>query len=96
MTSLMTVRESQELDFERLTETSMEWRATTWMSQVNEGRFDGVYSFHHTHVYWFENYASVILARDILIDFEEDFNVMYDTAMNQWTMTTTYKSQSWR
>lgn len=93
---MLTVRESQELDFERLTETSMEWQATTWMEQVADGRFEGSYSFHHTHIYWVENYASLILARDILIDFEEDFTAMYDTVLDQWTLTTTYKTESWR
>jgi hypothetical protein len=91
-----TVKESQELDFERLTETSMEWRATTWMSQVGEGRFEGSYTFHHSHIYWFENYASLILARDILIDFKEDFTIMWDNAMNQWTMTSSYVTEGWR
>lgn len=93
---MLTVREQQEIDFEQLHETSMEWQATTWMEQVGEGRFEGAYTFHHSHIYWFENYASLILARDILIDFEEDFTAMYDHALDQWVLTTTYKTESWR
>ena len=92
---MYTVREQQEIDFERLYETSMEWKATTWLGQAEEGRFDGAYTFHHTDIYWFENYASLILARDILIDFKEDFTVMFDTACEQWVMTSTYSASGW-
>lgn len=92
----LTVRESQELDFERLTEISMEWNEKTWFEQAKEGRFEGRITFHHRYIYWFENYASLILARDILIDFKEDYCEMFDTATEEWVMTSSYATEGWR
>lgn len=85
-----------ELDFERLSITSMQWSGKTWLQQANEGRFEGPVAFHHRYIYWFEDYAYLMGARYILKEFGEDYSVLFDTATEQWCMTTTYESIEWR
>ncbi len=90
---LLTTNELEQ-DFERLTETSMLWFGTDWLKQ--EGRFEGSVAFHHKVIYWFERYSDVILAKSILKELEQDYTVLYDNAMEQWVITSTYATESWR
>jgi hypothetical protein len=84
------------IDFERLHETSMEWTQETWLDQTNEQRFtDGKIDFDHRYIYWFENYASLIAARNILDTLGEDYSEIYDTSLDQWCLTSTYQDLSW-
>ena len=90
---LLTTNELEQ-DFERLTETSMLWFGTDWLKQ--EDRFVGSVAFHHKVIYWFERYSDVILAKAILKELEQDYTVLYDNAMEQWVITSTYATESWR
>jgi hypothetical protein len=96
MSNMSRLYTEMELDFERLSITSMEWTAEIWQEQANEGRFDGVIDFSHRYVYWFEDYAYLMDARSILKQFDIDYAVVYDTYSDQWILTTTYESIEWR
>lgn len=96
MSAMSNLYTEYELDFERLSTTSMQWSGKTWLKQANDGRFEGTVAFHHRYIYWFEDYAQLIGARYILKEFDEDYSVLYDTAIDQWCMTTTYESIEWR
>jgi hypothetical protein len=94
---LMTITTSElDQDFERLNETSMRWESATWLDQVNQGRFDGAHSFHHSYIYWFESYAHLMAAKGILKEMGEDYAVLYDNNSEQWCMTTTYAESVWQ
>ncbi len=91
---LATMKEVEQ-DFERLTETSMLFHGSDWEAQ--EGRFtDGVIDYTHKVAYWFERYSDVVLAKALLKGMQEDFNVLYDSVMEQWIITSTYATESWR
>lgn len=91
----MTITISElEQDFERLTEISMLWVAKDWLKQ--EDRFDGSVAFHHRVIYWFERYADLVAAKAILKELNEDYSVLYDNALDQWVITSTYATESWR
>jgi len=84
------------MDFQRLHETSMEWNKETWFEQANLDRFiDGRIDFSHRYIYWFENYATVMAARDILALLGEDYSEIFDTATEQWCITSTYQDLAW-
>jgi hypothetical protein len=89
----ITVNELEQ-DFERLTETSMLWQAKDWLKQ--EGRFDGSVAFHHRVIYFFERYVDLMAAKAILKELNEDYSVLYDNALDQWVITSTYATESWR
>jgi hypothetical protein len=86
----------QEEDFEFLTQTSMEWKASTWSDQVNDGRFTGRIDFNHSYIYWFDSYAAVIAAKAILKDFEMDYSVLVDESTGEFAMTSNYATYGWR
>ena len=84
-----------EQDFDRLVQTSMLFQGSGWEEQ--EGRFtDGVIDYTHRVVYWFERYADLILAKSMIKRMGEDFVVLYDSVMEQWILTSTYATESWR
>lgn len=84
------------IDFERLNETSMEWNKETWFEQANLDRFiDGRIDFSHRYIYWFENYTSLMAARDILALLGESYSEIFDTVSEQWCMTSTYQDLAW-
>ena len=84
-----------EQDFERLTETSMLFQGSDWESQ--DGRFtDGKTDYSHKVIYWFERYSDLVLAKALIKSMQEDFNVMYDSVLDQWVMTSTYATETWR
>lgn len=86
-----------EEDFENLTTTSMEWKASTWSQQVEDGRFNfDQRDWKYTHIYWFDNYAAVIAAKNILRELGEDFKVSSDDWSAEWAIISTYTSNVWK
>ena len=85
----------KSFDFERLHETSMKWNADTWADQVTDGRFKGNINFNHGYIYWYENYACLMMARNILDQFGEQYEVLSDEATGQFCMTSTFESLEW-
>jgi hypothetical protein len=90
-------------DFERLTDTAMEWRGT-W--DEHRGRFenlDGPFDpTYHPHpkwqlIYWFEDYSSVLLARAFLdtqgIEYEAAFDAAEDGPAH--VILTNFVSPAW-
>lgn len=80
-------------DFENLTETSMKFKGSDWESQ--EGRFDGEVDYSFGYIYWFENYASLMLGRRILQDLGEEYKVLFDSGFQQWVIITDLQSPVW-
>ena len=86
-----------EHDFERLSTTSMEWNAKIWADQVEEGRFAINHSdWSYTYIHWFDNYAAVIAAKNILREMDEDFKVVSDEVSGDWVILTSYTSNVWK
>jgi hypothetical protein len=84
-----------EQDFERLTETSMLFQGSDWEAQRD--RFtDGLVDYSHKVIYWFERYSDVILGKAYLKGMQEEYVVLYDNAVDQWVITSTYATESWR
>jgi hypothetical protein len=75
-------------DFEYLFETAMEWDAATWKDQ--EARFDFETEVNQGHIYWVENYASLVLCRDFLNTHGYTFVPSVDEAMQQWCFISDY------
>ena len=96
MSAMSELYTEMETDFERLSITSMEWSEKTWAEQYDDGRFEGMSTFDHKFIYWFEDYAYLMSARDILKEFGEDYAVLFDIASDQWALTTPYASIVWR
>jgi hypothetical protein len=85
-------------DFERLHETSMEFTQEIWGLQIEDGRFSSptsMWDFTHKYIYWYENYVSLMAARNILKKLDESFKILSDEATGQWCMTSTYQSIEW-
>ena len=86
------------IDFERLNETSMEWTLEIWGEQIKQGRFISsvsTFDFNHRYIYWFDNYASLMAARNILEMFGESYAEIFDENLGQWCMTSTYQDIVW-
>ncbi len=86
-------------DFEALYETSMEWTQEIWGEQVKEERFKsstGTFDFNHKYIYWYENYVSLMAARNILKKLDEQYAILNDEATGQWCITSTYGSLVWQ
>jgi hypothetical protein len=86
------------IDFERLHETSMQWDSETWGKQLEQGRFiqsGSAPDFKHRYIYWFENYVSLMAARNVLEVMGETYAELYDSATEQWCMTSTYQDLAW-
>jgi hypothetical protein len=84
-----------ETDFERLSHTSMQWDQDTWAEQAADGRFEGRVNFDHNFIFWFESYPAVVAAKSILMQMDEEFEVLYDKATDEWVMTTTLITMTW-
>ena len=84
-----------EQDFERLYETSMLWHEDF---NADPLRFDGLFKEGYEPIadkhaiFWFENYASCLLAQMYLEQIGEDYAVACDEAMCQWTIVSTYQA----
>ena len=83
------------IDFERLNETSMRWEEETWGQQVKDGRFEGKINWSHDYIYWFDNYATLMQAREILQMFGESYVEIFDDYLGQWCITSTYQDLVW-
>ena len=75
-------------DFEYLFETAMEWDATAWKDQ--ELRFDFNVEVAKGHIYWVENYASMLLCRDFLNTRGFFCVESFDEALEQWVFISDY------
>ena len=77
-------------DFERLTETQMEWVGNDgWIDQKD--RFEDTLNWSHKFIYWVENYASALLATEYLNQKGYDFSIGFDESMMQYCFTTDYE-----
>jgi hypothetical protein len=86
----------KSVDFERLHETSMKWNEDIWKALLTrEERFKGRIDFSHEYIYWYENYVSLMAARNILDQFGEKYEILSDEAMGQFCMTSTFQSLEW-
>jgi len=86
-----------EEDFECLTATSMEWNPETWAEQCSQDRFIITSSdWQYTHIYWFENYVSVVAAKGILREMGEEYKVHFDTWTGEWVLLSKYTSNVWK
>lgn len=96
MSKMSELYTEMEIDFERLSSTSMKWDEATWGEQCEDDRFSGVITFDHKYVYWFDDYTYLIEARNILKEFDMEYAVIFDTVLDEWCMTTPYESIEWR
>ena len=84
-----------ENHFELLSQTSMKWDKETWAEQVQEGRFEGNINFDHQLIFWFDSYTAVYLGKTILDQMDEQHEVLFDTATQEWALTTTLLTSIW-
>jgi hypothetical protein len=84
-----------ENHFELLSQTSMKWDKETWADQVEEGRFEGNINFDHELIFWFDSYTSAYLGKTILDQMDEQHEVLFDTATQEWALTTTLLTSIW-
>jgi hypothetical protein len=80
-------------DFENLTETSMEFSGNGWEAQ--DGRFEGKTDYSMRYIYWFDNYANLMAGRNILQQFGDEYEVLFDDVLGQWTIITNYQTMAW-
>jgi hypothetical protein len=80
------------LDFERLTESQMQFKGHNW--EIQDHRFDQEMNYNHEYIFWVENYASLILATHFLDQVKYSYSIAYDEAVEMYCFTTDYAS-SW-
>ncbi len=80
------------LDFERLTESQMEFKNQAWEVQFN--RFDQDMNYDHEFIFWTESYAALVLATHFLDQVGHNYVIAYDSAVEMYCFTTDYAS-SW-
>ena len=84
-----------EQDFDNLYETSMLFKGSDWESQ--DGRFTrNAVDYSHAVIYWFERFADLLLAKQILEAMNEEYTVLFDSVLDQWVLTSTYATEVWR
>ena len=77
------------LDFERLSETSMEF-GDDWLDQIADGRFSDNEGFEFKHIYWYENYVSARCASMYLETTKKPHVINFDQILLQWVVLTDY------
>ncbi|CAB4161722.1 hypothetical protein UFOVP1201_5 [uncultured Caudovirales phage] len=77
-------------DFEALSNTKMQWAGYGWESQSD--RFDQELFYEWPWAYWFEDAASMILARMFLFNLGRGFEFAYDEATDNYIIVTNYNS----
>jgi hypothetical protein len=75
-------------DFEHLFEAAMEWDIETWRDQ--EARFDFNIEVKKGHIYWVENYPSLIMCRHFLNERGHSMVESFDEATQQWAFISSY------
>jgi hypothetical protein len=75
-------------DFEHLFETAMEWDAKAWQDQ--EFRFDFDVEMPTGHIYWVEDYSSMMLCRQFLNERGFNFTSSFDESLEQWAFISDY------
>ena len=85
----MTLKLSEQ-DFENLWDSSMEWGGE-W--EIQWERFTPTVSYGWKRAYWFDSYASLILARTFLKENENDFQFASDEA-GGWVLLTDYEREA--
>ena len=97
-----------EKDFERLTESSMEW-GPSWQRHVDDGRFEHSDEAYDTDpkmtwgmAYWLgDNPSNLVLATSYLIAQGQDFEVLWDMAEHDngqflgYVLLTDFRTASW-
>ena len=78
------------LNFERLTESQMQFAGQNW--EIQNDRFDQEMNYEHEYIFWVESYAALILATHYLKDIGYSYNESYDSAVDMWCFTTDYPS----
>lgn len=78
------------LDFERLTESQMQFKGHNW--EIQDHRFDQEMNFNHEYIFWVESYASLVLATHYLDLVGHAYAISYDSAVELWCFTTDYAS----
>ena len=78
------------LDFERLTESQMQFKGQNW--EIQQHRFDQEMNFNHEYIFWVENYASLVLATHFLDQVGHSYSIAYDDAVELYCFTTDYAS----
>jgi len=81
--------EINALDFERLTESSMEM-SDDWVHPIQEGRFESNEGFEYAQIYWYENYASAKLATAFLDANDEKYTMNFDCVLCQYVIFSDY------
>jgi hypothetical protein len=93
MGAMKAVYMDMEEDFENLNETSMKFKGSNWEAQ--DGRFEGKVDYSKQYIYWFDNYANLMAARLILLEFDYEYSTLFDDVLGQWTLITDYQSKCW-
>lgn len=75
-------------DFERLTESQMQFKGIDWEVQIT--RFDDEPNFQHEYIYWVENSAALVLAIKYLEQEGFEYQANYDLKFDQPIITTNY------
>ena len=78
------------INFERLTESQMQFAGQNW--EIQQDRFDQEMNYKHEYIFWVESYAALILATHYLSDIGYSYNESYDSAVEMWCFTTDYAS----
>ena len=82
-------------DFDRLTNTAMEWEGNDWSGQVNDHRFDPEPLLTWKMAYWVDGVAESIFAREFLDDSRELYEIVWDEAALEWVILTDYTAPHW-
>jgi len=78
------------IDFERLTESQMQFAGHNW--EVQDHRFDQDMNYDHEYIFWVESYAALILATHFLDQVKHSYTIAYDEAVEMYCFTTDYAS----
>jgi hypothetical protein len=80
-------------DFDRLTNTSMEWKANNWQSQAN--RFEDEPLFTWEMAYWCGTFVETLLCQGYLSGIGQESQTVFDTGLLEWVILTNYRSSHW-
>ena len=87
---LITLEMNQD-DFDRLSNTTMNWSSVDWAAQ--DGRFEPIPDYREfTRIYWFDNYANLLIARAFLskMGFASDTHSDQSEDSEPWILLTDF------